>query len=87
MASRSQHTTCLYANECARAALQTTASQPLYRGAKSSTVLMCNVFSQPKFSECCRGYLYLFQLCALKGSPEAVVDGKGCVWDRCAEPG
>jgi hypothetical protein len=72
-------------------ALQTAAGQPLYRDrwrcAKSSTVLMRDVFSQPKFYECCPGYLYLFQHCALKGSPEAVVEGMGGVWDRCAEPG
>ena len=73
------------------AALQVTARQPLYyerwRDAKSSTVLMRDVFSQPKFYECCPGFLYLFQHCALKGSPEAVVEGMGGVWDRCAEAG
>ena len=73
------------------AAIQASALQPLYserwRSAKSSTVLMRDVFSQPKFYERCPAYLYLFQHCALKGSPEAVVEGMGGVWDRCAEPG
>ena len=50
-------------------------------------MLMRDVFSQPKFYERCPAYLYLFQHCALKGSPEAVVEGMGGVWDRCAEPG
>ena len=72
------------------AAMQASALQPLYRErwqcAKSSTELMRDVFSQPKFYERCPGYLYLFQHCALKGSPEAVVEGMGGVWDRCAEP-
>jgi hypothetical protein len=48
---------------------------------------MRDVFSQPKFYECCPGYLYLFQHCALKGVPEAIVEGMGGVWDRCAAPG
>jgi hypothetical protein len=72
-------------------ALQAASAQSLYgdrwRGASSSTVLMRDVFSQPKFYECCPCYLYLLQHCALKGVPEAIVEGMGGVWDRCAAPG
>ena len=49
--------------------------------------MMRDVFSQPKFYECCPGYLHLLQLCALDGVPEAIVDGMLGVWDRCAAPG
>ena len=77
--------------EALSSALRAVSGQQLYRDrwscASSSTVLMRDVFSQPKFYECCPGYLYLFQHCALKGVPEAIVEGMGGVWDRCAAPG
>jgi hypothetical protein len=41
----------------------------------------------PKFYDASPHYLYLFEHCALKGAPEAVVEGMGGVWDRCATPG
>jgi len=53
----------------------------------SSTVVMQDVFSELKFYRSAPNYLYLFQHCALKGVPEAVVEGMGGVWDRCATPG
>jgi hypothetical protein len=72
-------------------ALQAVSGQQLYRDrwscASSSTVLMRDVFSQPKFSECCPGYLHLVQHCALMGVPEEIVEGMGGVWARCAAPG
>ena len=48
---------------------------------------MRDVVSQPKFYQCCPGHLGLLQHCALKGVPEAIVEGMGGVWDRCAAPG
>ena len=48
---------------------------------------MADVFTTPKLYECCRDYLFLFQHCALKHVPEAIVEGMGSVWDRCATPG
>jgi hypothetical protein len=36
--------------------------------------------------ECCPNYLYLYRHCALKGVPEAIIEGMGGVRDRCARP-
>jgi hypothetical protein len=36
--------------------------------------------------ECCPNYLYLYLHCALKGVPEAIIEGMGGVRDRCARP-
>jgi hypothetical protein len=58
-----------------------------WRAARSSTVLMSDVFTMPKLYDCCPNYLYIYQRCALKGVPEAIVKGMGGVWDRCARPG
>jgi len=58
-----------------------------WSGAVSSTTVMAVVLTQPKFYSIAPNYLYLFQHCALKGVPEAVVEGMGCVWDSCAMPG
>jgi len=63
---------------------------PPYRAkwsaASSSTVIMADVFRYQKFYEVCPNFLYLYQHCALKSVPEAVVEGMGGVWDRCATP-
>ena len=67
-------------------ALQAVSGQ-LWRAASSSTVLMRDVFSQPKFYKCCPCYLHLLQHSALKSVPEAIVEGTGGVWDCCAAPG
>ena len=53
----------------------------------SSTVVMRDVFTLAKFYSRAPDYLFLFQHCALKRVPEAVVEGMGSVWDRCASPG
>jgi hypothetical protein len=55
-----------------------------WRWACSSTELMADVFTLPTLYECCPNWLYLYQHCALKGVPEAIVEGMGGVWDRCA---
>jgi hypothetical protein len=47
---------------------------------------MADVFTLPKLYECCPNYLYLYQHYALKGMSEAIVEGMGGVWDRCARP-
>jgi hypothetical protein len=66
-------------------------SMPPYRAkwsvASSSTAIMADVYKHPKFYEVCPNFLYLYQHCALKSVPEAVVEGMGSVWDRCATPG
>jgi len=62
-------------------ALQVASAQLLYHdrwsAASSSTVLMRDVFSQPKFYEYCSGYVCLLQDCALKGVSEAIAEGMG----------
>ena len=52
----------------------------------SGTVLMVDVFTNERFYSGCRDYLYLFQHCATKTMCEAVVEGMGSVWDKCASP-
>ena len=47
---------------------------------------MAVVFTDPRFYRGCSDYLYLFQHCATKTMCEAVVEGMGSVWAKCAEP-
>ena len=52
-----------------------------WKGA-SGTVIMKDVFTNPRFYMDCGDYLYLFQHCATKTMCEAVVEGMGGCWDR-----
>jgi hypothetical protein len=47
---------------------------------------MTDVFTLPKLYGCCPNYLYLYRHCALKGVPEAIIEGMGGVRDHCARP-
>lgn len=101
VAGRSQHTkhgislpadeTIVAEFDALARALRQASTEPAFAkkwaGATSSTVLMKDVFTLPKFFDVAPSYLKLFQHCALKGVPEAVVEGMGSVWDRCATPG
>ena len=55
--------------------------------ATSSTVIMKTVFTDARFSSCCKNYLYLWTHMATKSMCEAVVEGMGGVWDRCDRQG
>ena len=52
----------------------------------SGTVIMSDVFTQPRFYSGVADYLYLYSHCASKSMCEAVVEGMGGVWDRSADP-
>ena len=52
-----------------------------WKGA-SGTVIMQDVFTNPRFYADCGDFLYLFQHCATKSLCEAVVEGMGGCWDR-----
>ena len=52
-----------------------------WKGA-SGTVIMQDVFTNPRFYTDCCDFLYLFQHCATKSLCEAVVEGIGGCWDR-----
>jgi hypothetical protein len=47
---------------------------------------MADILTLPKLYECCPNYLNLYRHCALKGVPEAIIEGMGGVRDRCARP-
>ena len=47
---------------------------------------MRNVFTELRFYEGCREFLYLFQMMAAKTRNEAVVEGMGSVWDKVNDP-
>lgn len=48
----------------------------------SGTVIMQDVFTNPRFYADCPDYLYLFKHCATKTMCEAVVEGMGGTWDK-----
>ena len=57
-----------------------------WKGA-SGTVIMKDVFTDVKFYDRIDAFLYLFQHMALKSMCEAVIEGMGGMWDRCATDG
>ena len=57
-----------------------------WKGA-SGTVIMKNVFTEPRFYSKCEDYLYLWLHMATKSMCEAVVEGMGGIWDRCDRQG
>ena len=64
-------------------------SQPFrfrWRNAHSGTVIMKDVFTSEKLYVDVDAYLYIFQHCACKTMCEAVIEGMGGVWDKCAKP-
>ena len=65
--------------------LATAAQEPHYQkrwtGA-SGTVIMRSVFTEARFKDGCKEFLYLFQMMATKTRNEAVVEGMGSVWDK-----
>jgi len=53
----------------------------------SGTVIMKDVFTDVRFYDRVDSFLYLFQHMALKSMCEAVIEGMGGMWDRCATDG
>ena len=53
----------------------------------SGTVIMKDIFTQERFYLDVDGFLYLFQHMATKSMCEAVIEGMGGMWDRCATDG
>ena len=68
-----------------RSRLRTASEEAPFKGrwkGASGTVIMKDVFTNPRFYVDCKDYLYLFQHCATKTMCEAVVEGMGGCWDR-----
>ena len=51
----------------------------------SGTVIKVDIFTNPRFYEGCKNYLYLWLHMATKTMNEAVVEGMGSVWDAAAD--